>query len=376
VRTLAEVVAALDRRYDPVWAEDWDAVGLGCGDPDQPVRRILLAVDPVTATVEQAIEERADLLLTHHPLLLRPVHSMAATTPKGRLVHRLMTSGVALFTAHTNADVARPGVSDALAELLGLADVRPVQARPGPELDKVVTFVPHAEAEGVVDALAAAGAGGLGNYSRCAWLGQGVGTFIPGEGARPAMGRPGVVERVPETRIEMILPRRLRAGVIRALLAAHPYEMPAYDLWELAAVPGDTGFGRVGELPAPISLADFAALAAQRLPGTAAGVRASGDPARTIRTVAVAGGAGGDLLNAVAEAGADAYLTADLRHHPALECREVGGPALVDAPHWATEAPWLHAAAAALRADLGDTVETVVSDVVTDPWTLHLPSRA
>jgi dinuclear metal center YbgI/SA1388 family protein len=131
---LSDVTAFFDDVYDPSWAESWDAVGLVCGDPGQPVERVMFAVDPVAAVVAEAVEWGADLLITHHPLLLRPVSSVAATTPKGRLVHRLITAGVALFTAHTNADVADPGVSDSLARAVGLTGpLRPLApaAEPG-----------------------------------------------------------------------------------------------------------------------------------------------------------------------------------------------------------------------------------------------------
>lgn len=372
--SLSEVVAALDELYDPEWAQSWDAVGLVCGDPDAPVRRVLLAVDPVAATVEEAVALGADLLLTHHPLLLRGVHSVAADTYKGRLLHRMITSGVALFTAHTNADVALPGVSDALAARFDLQGTRPLAAVTGGPLDKVVTFVPHDAVEPVIDALAAAGAGAIGDYSRCAWLATGTGTFLPAAGASPTIGQPGVIEHVPETRIEMVLPRRRRDQVVRALLSAHPYEEPAYDLLELAPLPDGRGFGRVGELTQPMTVRAFLAMAAEVLPATASGVRATGDPKRVIRTVAVAGGAGDAHLADAARAGADAYLTADLRHHPASEHTESGGPVLVSAEHWATEHPWLYDAADRLRVRLDDTVETVVSQLVTDAWSLHLPS--
>lgn len=373
--TLADVAAVLDGWYDPAWAEPWDAVGLVCGEPEAAVHRVLLAVDPVAATVDECLAARADLLLTHHPLLLRPVHGIAADTYKGRLLHRLIRANVALFTAHTNADVASPGVSDALAAVFGLRDTRPLEHRTGSPLDKVVTFVPHADAEAVVDALASAGAGEIGAYSRCAWLTAGTGTFLPGVGATPAIGRPGEVERVAETRIEMILPRGQRGAIVRALRSAHPYEEPAYDVFELAALPGSLGFGRVGELAEPMTLREFAGLAASALPGTAAGVRVAGDLDRLIRTVAVAGGAGDGHLSDARWAGADVFLTADLRHHPASECVEAGGPALLDVAHWSSEQPWLHDAAARLREALGDTVETVVSGLVTDPWSLHVASE-
>lgn len=268
--TLRDVVAVLERVYDPAWAESWDAVGLVCGDPDEPVRTVAFAVDPVAAVIDEALERGADLLVTHHPLFLRGVHGVPATTFKGRLVHKLIRGGAALFTAHTNADSADPGVSDALAHALGLRDLRPLEPRPAnPEL----------------------------------------------------------------------------------------------------------GIGRVGELADAEPLSAFAARVAAALPVTSGGVRFAGDPERPVRRVAVCGGAGDTLFGAVRTSGADVYVTADLRHHPASEALEAGGPALVDVAHWASEWPWLTYAADTVRSTLaaaGTNVDTYVSTLVTDPWTAHL----
>ncbi|WP_248961310.1 Nif3-like dinuclear metal center hexameric protein [Sphaerisporangium perillae] len=269
---LSAIIAELESTYDPAWAEPWDAVGLVCGDPAQPVRKILFAVDPVASVADEALEWGADLIVTHHPLFLRGTTTVAADTAKGALVHRLIKHDIALHTAHTNADVADPGVSDALARAVGLSgDLRPL--KPAPED-----------------------------------------------------------------------PRR--------------------------------GLGRVGELESPTTLGDFAARAARGLPRTAWGLRVAGDPSRPVRTVAVSGGAGDSLLGTVAAAGADVFLTADLRHHPAGEFMESGafsgGPALIDAAHWATEWPWLPQAAEILASGLaakGINVETRVSETVTDAWT-------
>jgi dinuclear metal center YbgI/SA1388 family protein len=376
--TVGDVVAAFDALYPPEWAEEWDAVGLVCGDPAEPVRRVHLAVDPIRATVDETLDTGAQLLITHHPLLLRGVHGVPATDHKGRLVHRLIRGGAALLVAHTNADVANPGVSDALADRVGLADTVPLRTADPEPLDKIVTFVPHAAAGRVVDALAGAGAGAIGDYTRCAWTTTGTGTFRPEDGATPAIGSVGRIEEVGETRVELVLPRARRAAVVAALRSAHPYEEPAFDVFELAALPGDRGIGRVGVLAETMTLAEFTAHVARVLPGSAAGVRAAGDPDRPIRTVAVQGGAGDGQLGDAVRVGADAFLAADLRHHPASEHTERGGPALVDASHWSTERPWLDDAArllgAALRArhgDLGATVDLSVSDLITDPWTLH-----
>ncbi|GAA5184394.1 Nif3-like dinuclear metal center hexameric protein [Rugosimonospora acidiphila] len=268
--SVGEVVAYFNERYPPGWAEDWDRVGLVVGEPDAPVRRALFVVDCVPETVEEAVAAGADLIVAHHPLLLRGVSSVAATTYKGKIIHRLIKSGTALFVAHTNADVAAPGVSDALAGLLGLTDTRPL---------------------------------------------------------RPAEG---------------------------------------------AAAGGGRGTGRIGSLPAARSLFELTALAARVLPATAWGVRAAGDPDRMVRTVAVCGGAGDTFLADAGAGGADAYLTADLRHHPASEHLAAGGPALLDAAHWATERPWLDRAAADLTGATG--IPAMASDLVTDPWTVRVAS--
>jgi dinuclear metal center YbgI/SA1388 family protein len=362
---LSDVLDALEQLYPASGAESWDAVGLVCGDPASVVRRVLLAVDPVEAVVDEVVEGGFDLLLTHHPLFLRGTTSVAATTPKGRVVHRLLSAGAALHVAHTNADVADPGVSDALAELFGLRDLRPLQPAASEPLDKLVVFVPVEQAEQVLDAVSAAGAGAIGDYERCAWSTTGTGTFRPLDGASPAVGSVGSVERVEEARLEVVLPRARRASVLRAMLTAHPYEEPAYDVLELATLVGTRGLGRVGELPEPLPLRELTARAAAVLPATAWGVRAAGDPDRVVTTLAVCGGSGDSLLGAAARSGADAFLTADLRHHPASEAPE--GLALLDAAHWATEWPWL--ADAARRLSAATTVETVVSTLVTDPWT-------
>jgi hypothetical protein len=294
-------------------------------------------------------------------------------------VHRLIRAGVALHVAHTNADHANPGVSDALAVALGLVDTRPLEALPAPPLDKVVTFVPEADAEKLLDALAAAGAGAIGDYARCAWTAAGVGTFLPKPGASPTIGAVGEVTRVGETRVEMVLPRAARDEVIHALRPAHPDEEPAFDVFELASWPGETGTGRVGELPAALTLHEFAVLVGEALPSTAGGGRVAGDLSAVVRRVAVCGGAGDGHLRQATASGSQVFVTADLRHHAVSEHLADGGCAVVDMPHWATEWPWLGTAAAAVRAALaerGTTVNTDVSMVPTDPWVARVDAAA
>ncbi|GAA5614636.1 hypothetical protein Spla01_05838 [Streptomyces platensis] len=274
VPVLSEVLTALDALWPPERAEGWDAVGTVCGDPGAEVSRVLFAVDPVQEIVDEAVTLGADLLVTHHPLYLRGTTTVAASTFKGKVVHTLIKHDIALHVAHTNADTADPGVSDALAGALDLRIAGPLVPDP----------------------------------------------------SDPA---------------------------------------------------GRRGLGRICELPHPMTLAELAAHAAERLPATAQGIRAAGDPDREIRTLAVSGGSGDSLFDDVRAAGVDAFLTADLRHHPASEATQKSPLALLDAAHWATEWPWCEQAAAQLdavsdRHDWG--LRTHVSRTVTDPWTAHAAS--
>ncbi|HXH77539.1 Nif3-like dinuclear metal center hexameric protein [Nocardioides sp.] len=365
---LADVVDLLHSWYPPSTADSWDAVGLVSGDPSAEVARVMFAVDPTLDVAREAVEWGADLLVVHHPLFLGAVHSVAATTPKGRTLHALTAGGCALLTAHTNADQAAGGVSEALARAIGLEDLAPIRPAPGTALDKVVTFVPHEHAEAMRAALAAAGAGAIGDYDSCTFSVTGEGRFRPLEGADPAIGEVDSLAVVPETRVESVLPRSRRASVVRALLDAHPYEEPAFDVIELAD-PGQspTGTGRIGSV-SQTTLRDFATQVASALPATAHGVRVAGDPDRVVRRVAVCGGSGDFLLDELATADVDAYVTSDLRHHRAGEFLEHRGPALIDVAHWAAEWTWLPVVEGRLRSALGDTVSTRVSTTCTDPW--------
>ncbi|MCQ9134648.1 MULTISPECIES: Nif3-like dinuclear metal center hexameric protein [Streptomyces] len=274
---LSEVIAALETLWPAERAESWDAVGTVVGDPGQEVSRVLFAVDPVQEIVEEAVKLGADLLVTHHPLYLRGTTTVAASTFKGRVVHTLIKNDVALHVAHTNADTADPGVSDALAGALDLRVVGPLVPDP-----------------------------------------------TDGEGRR--------------------------------------------------------GLGRVCELDHPVTVRELAARAAERLPATAQGIRVAGDPEALVRTVAVSGGSGDSLFAQVRAAGVDAFLTADLRHHPASEFIAAGADrplALLDAAHWATEWPWCELAASQLD-EISDRrgwdLRVHVSRTVTDPWTAHAAS--
>lgn len=374
---LREVTATLDEWYPPHQADEWDKVGLVCGDPAADVRRILLAVDPVAAVAAEAVEWDADLIVCHHPLLLRGTSTVAADTPKGRIVHDLIGNGCGLFAAHTNADAPHGGVSEAMASALGLVDATALQPAPKEPLDKIVVFAPHDAADRVREAMTTAGSGAIGDYDSCTFETPGQGRFRPLAGANPTIGSVGKPEVVEEIRIESVCARSRRSRVLAAMVEAHPYEEPAYDVFELADLPDpDRGAGRIGRLPRPTSLREFAAGIATALPETAHGVRVAGDPDQQVETVALCGGAGDFLLDRARAAGADVYVTSDLRHHPASELREyaeTGGsaPALIDVAHWAAEWTWLPVLADRMASTWGDSVEVRVSRINTDPWTFR-----
>jgi dinuclear metal center YbgI/SA1388 family protein len=367
---LRDVIEVLDEAYPPQLAQSWDSVGLVCGDPEDALESVTIAVDATSAVVDEVPD--GGLLLAHHPLLLRGVDTVAASTPKGALVHRLIRSGRALFTAHTNADSASPGVSDALAHTLGLAVEAVLEPSPAAAgLDKWVIYVPRENSDAVRAAVFGAGAGYIGDYSHCSWSVTGTGQFLAHEGASPAVGSVGRVERVTEDRVEVVAPTRVRAAVLAAMRAAHPYEEPAFDILALVPPPGDAGLGRVGRLPQPESLSAFVSRVGAALPPTSWGVRAAGDPDLPVSRVAVCGGAGDSLLRAAAAAGVQAYVTADLRHHPADEHRRASQVALIDVAHWASEFPWCGQAADVLRSRFGEALPVRVSSIRTDPWNLE-----
>ena len=371
--TLRDVVQVLDGLYDPRWAEEWDAVGTVLGDPDAQVREILLAVDPVQAVADEAVALDVDLVVTHHPLWLSGVTALPASDPKGRVAHTLLSNGIALHTCHTNADVPPLGVSAAMADAFGLVEPRPLQPATSPGPDVWTVFVPRADAETVLAAMHGAGAGQYDGYDSAAFSWPGTGQFRPLEGADPAIGRIGELERVDEVALRLVAAPKVREQVRAAMVAAHPYEVVAHDVVAAQPVPTDRGMGRIGRLPEPLSLAAFAERVRQALPAHGGATRFAGDPGRVVETVALCGGSGDFLLGQATAAGADVYLTSDLKHHPVSEHLErPGACAVVDVPHWAAEWTWLPVAAAALTQRLGATVVPQVSTLVTDPWAATL----
>jgi dinuclear metal center YbgI/SA1388 family protein len=316
----------------------------------------------VTERVVAALErEPVDLLVAYHPLLFRPVRSLlAGRTPGGRAL-RLNRRGVALAIAHTSFDVAPGGAADALAEALGLESVSGFAPLYPAEGWKLATFVPVGDAERVLDALAGAGAGRIGNYSHCSWRAEGLGTFFAGEGSDPAAGERGRLNREPEVRLEVSVPPGREDAAVAALQTAHPYEEPAYDLYRRRPEAGL--LGRIGRPEPGTSLAELAQLVRDTLGSMA--LRVAGSPDQAIGRVAVIPGSGAGYLEQAAAAGADALVTGDIGHHRAREALD-RGLCLVDPGHAATERPGLERLLVWI-ASLGVGVRSLL-DLDPDPW--------
>ncbi|MCG7291731.1 Nif3-like dinuclear metal center hexameric protein [Corynebacterium afermentans] len=368
--TVQKVVDALEAAYPPALAESWDQVGLICGDPDANVTKVAFALDCTQKVAERAVAAGAQLLVVHHPLLLRGVHSVAANTPKGKVIHTLLAGGCALFAAHTNADSARPGVSDKLAELVGITPGRPIKPVTLDATDRWGVHVPPAAAADLKRALFEAGAGAIGDYRECAFSVEGTGEFTPVEGANPTDGAVGAHYTGDEIRVEFVARAADRRRIVEKLREVHPYEEPAFDVVQMADTSDldkATGLGRIGELEEPMTLSEFTQQVANALPETAWGVRAAGDPDQMVRRVAVSSGSGDSFLADVAKLGVDVYVTSDLRHHPVDEHLRAGGPAVIDTAHWASEFPWTEQAES-IVAPL--SVDTEILHIRTDPWTI------
>ena len=307
-----------------------DRIGLQVGDPEAQVDGILLALDVTEEVVDEAIRIGANWIVAHHAVIFRPLKDLRTDKPAGRLYSKLLKHDIHVFIAHTNLDSARDGVNDLLCEKLGLEQTRVMIPTRTRQLQKLVVFVPETHHDHVLRAVCEAGAGWIGNYSHCTFNLDGTGTFLPGAGTDPFIGKQGELEQVREVRLETVISGEIRDRVVAAMMKAHPYEEPAYDLYPLD-LPGEVdGLGRVGTLPRRMKLKELALKLkeAYRIPG----LRMVGDGEREVSRVAVLGGSGGRYYPEAKALGADVYITGDLDHHTALDAL-ADGLSLLDPGH-------------------------------------------
>ncbi len=319
------------------WAPRWiawekDNVGLQVGDPTRKVKRILVALDVTHEVVKEAVAEEADLIVSHHPLLFRPPSTITTSDEIGKLVLQLAEKKIAVYSAHTNLDFTKDGVSYQLARKLGLENIRFLLPLKG-LLSKIVVFVPTQQADALAEAMAHAGAGIIGEYDLCSFRTEGTGAFRGSARTKPAVGKAGKFEKVSEIRLEMIAPRARVNAIVEAMKSVHPYEEAAYDIYDVENPSPNYGSGAVGELSSEMTLGQFLKKAKTAL--QAESLRVAGSPKDKVKRIAVCGGSGSDLVPVAIKAKADVFVTADVRYHTFHSAQ--GRIALIDAGHWETE---------------------------------------
>ena len=332
--TVHQVLEALEDIAPPRFAFDFDKVGLQVGDAQQQVAKAVVSLDRSLAAADYAASQGAQLLVAHHPLIFRPIESVSTRGHVGKTILKLAQSNISFIAAHTNWDSAVGGVNDALCEIFKLTNVRPFGTAAEVDQLKLVFFCPAENADDVIDACSNAGAGQIGLYQRCAFTHSGTGTFVGTEKANPMIGEKGRIEHVPEVRVEMVVRADHQRAVTRALIRTHPYEQPAYDLFELRPLKEQSA-GRIGNITRWIKFSEFAQVLEKTL-GTKC--LCWGDPSREIRNIAFVGGAADDEWRTAQREEADVLVTGEVKQHNALEASE-SGFALVAAGHYATEQP-------------------------------------
>lgn len=331
---VASVAVLMERLAPAFLAEEWDNAGLQVGRPDWPVQRVLVALDATPDVVTAACRERADLLITHHPLIFKPLRSVDLNTAIGGVIGKAIRHKLAVFAAHTNLDKAAGGVNDVLAGRIGLKNLSVLAAAAGQEKVKLAVYVPLAYEKTVLTAFHASGAGTIGAYSNCTFRSRGKGTFRPGPGATPFSGTVGEVHTADEIRIEAVVERPKLPGILAQIASRHPYETMAYDVFPLVSDDAGQGLGRVGELERPVTLEVFADQVRERL--KLKYLRVAGKPDLPVSRAAVCSGSGSGLLSGFYASGAQAYVSGDLHYHDARDV-EAAGLGLIDVGHFASE---------------------------------------
>lgn len=333
---IADVIGFLETIAPRSLAEKWDNVGLMTGNPGQEAKKIWVALDPLPDVVEEAAKNQADLLITHHPLIFKPITCIDPATTTGKILKIALSSNLSIYCAHTNLDKAEQGVNQILADRLGVHSLSPLLPDKETGQVKFVVTVPKTHETPVLEALFAAGAGRIARYSRCSFAIQGMGSFQPDEDSSPFLGEKGSFTRTGEVRIETPVPRSRLKKVIESLASAHPYETPAFDVYPLEDTVGGSGLGLVGTAHAPMPLYDYASYVKERL--GLSYIRVAGSDKVLVNRAALIGGSGSGLLSAFFSSAADVFVSGDFRYHDAREA-ENRGLGLIDATHFGTEKP-------------------------------------
>ncbi len=316
---IADIIYQLEQVASRPLQEDYDNSGIQVGSIADECTGVLLCVDVTPTIVDEAVERGCNLIVSHHPLIFRGIKRLTGATPVEQSVIKAIASGVAIYSCHTSLDNAPDGVSHQMARRLGIEHTKVLQPQAG-RMMKLVTMVPHEHADAVRLALFEAGAGQLGCYDSCSYSVKGEGTFRAIEGANPYVGNIHRMHVEPETRLEVLLPAWLQSRVEQALIAVHPYEEPAYDFIALTNVNHHAGSGAVGTLSEPLSA--YALIARVKQAFSSPIVRCTNPPIEPISRVAMCGGSGASFIADAIAAGAQAYITSDVKYHDFVDYAE------------------------------------------------------
>ena len=327
-----ELFKLIEEKIPLSWQENYDNCGLQIGNPDDEIRGIVYTLDITPEVINKAVSERCNVVISHHPFIFHALKNINLANPNGKIIEKCIREKITVYSAHTNFDKHPAGVSAALANAIGLDNPEILSPENG-MLKKLVTYCPEAQAESVRNALFSAGAGHIGNYDACSFNAPGRGSFRAGENTNPFVGEIGKIHFEPEIRIETVFPKDKQAAVLSALFAFHPYEEVAFDIYSLDNQYSGCGLGIVGNLPQPMSAETFISLLKTKL-GIQT-LRCNANIATEITRVAVCGGSGSSLMNKAVQAGAQAFITADLNYHD-FQAAD-GRIFLIDAGHFETE---------------------------------------
>lgn len=340
--------------------EPYDNSGLQIGSPDQEVNAALVCVDCTEEVVAEAVRRKCDLIISHHPLIFRGLKSLTGRDHVERTVLALVRNNIALYAIHTNLDNVIEGVNGEIARRLGIVPDGVLEPKTD-QLRKLVVFVPQAQADAVRQAMFDAGAGRIGNYDECSFNLEGSGTFRANEGANPYVGTIGKRHNEPEVRVEVIFEAPRERAIVQAMKAAHPYEAVAYDLYPLLNRHKLVGAGVIGDFPEPMNPPAFLNHL-KRVFGTGA-IRHTLLPGKPIKRVAACGGSGSFLIGVARAAGANAFVTGDLKYHQFFEGE---GMLLCDIGHYESEQFTMHLLQNRLKASL-PTFAVHLTETVTNP---------
>ncbi|MFN2745300.1 Nif3-like dinuclear metal center hexameric protein [Bacillus sp. z60-18] len=329
-----EIIQLFEQFSPKSFAVEGDKIGLQIGTLNKKIKHVMVTLDVLEETVDEAIEKNVDLIIAHHPPVFRPLKHVITDQPGGRLIEKCIKHDVAVYAAHTNLDVADGGVNDMLAEALGLTKTKVLIPTYEEPFKKLAVYVPKDYEDQVRAALGDAGAGHIGAYSHCAFSSEGIGSFRPLDEADPFIGETGKLERVHEVRIETVYPASLEKAVIKAMKKAHPYEEVAFDIYPVEQAPLQKGLGRIGELEEDMTLEQFARHVKEKL--QANGARMVGKPDAKVKKVAVLGGDGNKYIHQAKRMEADVYVTGDLYFHTAHDAMMIGLN-VVDPGHYAEQ---------------------------------------